>query len=467
MKPTGVPVGSPPLRVKREEVGGHMTGLARVRATGPSTPRPSGSGWGTRIGPVLVRGRGSDDARGARTICSAIRKRFSLLGCRLPPPGRAALVLFAVALAGCQAPQPTPGPSAQNPAEPARLFREVGLPTQIGLVENRGPQLPAVSPDGTRIVYLRVDAETISPMTLLGSAEPGDTPVEGTLSLWIRPLEGSLPGRRLSQQRWVHSPVWAPSGKAIAFVANESPGSMIVHLDLNSGRETLLGMPGVVNCLPRFDGDDRTLLFCSGASAAGPFRVFRQELEQGAPDALSPEGEDCVWPALTSPEGRAVCAVASQEQLRWVLAGPDGTTDLSGPVGEGGRPALLSVCAGVGDPVSPDRRGFLFYNAFDNRIVVCDFTDRRLAQHRSGSIAACWIGPEICALATADNLFAVHVFSGVSLPLMSGSWIPVRFVPTTRTLIVLGKGPGPSRLAIYRITLEPATPDAATVQEKP
>jgi hypothetical protein len=336
-----------------------------------------------------------------------------------------------------------------------QTFGRFQLPEQIGVVENVGLQLPVVSPDGEQILYLRLNAPAVSPMTLLGSSDPADTPAEGTLAVWLRPARGTNAGRRLSSQRWAHSAAWSASGRAIAYVVNEPPGSRIVHRDLASGHETSLGVPGAVNCLPRFDGDDSTLMFCSGASASGPFRIFRQKAGEDSAVALTPEGQHCVLPVLSEAGGRVVCARADGYSLHWARASAEGTADLGDTIGDSDGPGALALWAGITEPVSPDRTSFLFYEAASGRIAVYDAATKRLARHRAGSVAACWIDKESVALATPDGLFVVNAFSGVSLSLMSGAWVPARFVPESRTLVVLGKGPASGRLTVFAIAFEP------------
>ncbi|MEP0843652.1 MAG: hypothetical protein HRF43_13190, partial [Phycisphaerae bacterium] len=263
---------------------------------------------------------------------------------------------------------------------------------------------------------------------------------------------------------WAHSPVWSPSGRAVAFVVNEPPFARIVHLDLSSGDETLLGLAEAVHCQPRFDGDDRTLLFSAGPAGRGPFRVYRQRVGEGPPAPLTPEGRDCFLPLLVDDRGGVICASNLQGPPRWVRATLEGATDLTTAISGEGPEAVIGVCAGVAEPVSPDRRTFAYYDAVEGRVAVCDFAGRRTARHIRGSIAACWIDPRILAVATPDNLFAVDAFSGVRVALMSGAWVPARFVPASRTLIAFGlrgKGAAPTRLTIYRMVLEPVGAEPA------
>jgi len=103
------------------------------------------------------------------------------------------------------------------------------------------------------------------------------------------------------------------------------------------------------------------------------------------------------------------------------------------------QPDLLQTWAGIANPLSPDGRSFLFYDAARNRIRAYHATDRRVVGHRLGSIAACWLGPETIALATADGVFLVDTASGRSPGLFNGSWIPCRYVPRTGRLLLLGR----------------------------
>ena len=241
------------------------------------------------------------------------------------------LMCLALLTAGCKTP---PGGNAGDPLttgmeRQSKLFGRFKLPEKVGVVENLGLQLPVVSPNGEHILYLHLDAPSVSPMTLLGSDDPSATPKEGSLAVWLRPLKGTAPGRQLSSQRWAHSPVWSASGRTIAYVVNEPPGSRVIHHDLATGHETPLGVPGAINCLPRFDGDDHSLLFCSGTTADGPFRIFRQTAGEGPPVALTPEGQFCLLPVLSEDAGRVICA---RRRGLAALGAQDGQTRPTWPV---------------------------------------------------------------------------------------------------------------------------------------
>ncbi len=356
---------------------------------------------------------------------------------------------------GCGSPPgttpPVPDPIHQRHV---RQYGDAELPRKIGSVETVGLQAPVVSPDGRQILYLRSDAERLDPMTLLGSPDPKHTPPEGMLSIWLRPLDGKPTGRRLSRQRWAHSPVWSSSGAAVAYVANQPPGSVIVCVDLSSDTQTILGLRGAINLLPRFDGDDRTLLFCTGKTSDGPLRVCRQAVGQNEPTILTPEGTDCLLPARSDQHGGVVCAQPAGEHLSWVRCDAGGLTRIATQWGVSSRLAALQTWAGIAEPVSPDRESILFHDLAQNRISVLHVEGQTMRRHRRGSIAACWTDNQTIALATSDGVFVVHATSGVSTSLFNGQWIPCRYVPDSHRLILLGRQT-PRRLAIWEVVFRP------------
>ncbi|MHC4796033.1 MAG: TolB family protein [Planctomycetota bacterium] len=351
------------------------------------------------------------------------------------------ICFFAVVIQlGCQTTTSTTDDEIWLAAEQhKRSFGDFELPHKVGSVENVGVQIPSISPTGKQILYLRTDHHYISPMTLFGSPAEQDTPPQATCSIWIRPLNGTSAGQRLSSQRWAHSPVWSDSGRCIAYVVNEPPNSFIVHMDLTGGVQTKLGLNNAINCLPRFDGDDRTLLFCAGTKPEGHFRVHRQVVGESQPQALTPNGPDCIFPLASSGNGKVLCACVQADHLNWVMANSNGINNISKQCGTAQRPTILQTWAGITKPLSPDRKNFIFYDSILDRISVFHVTDQRLRRHRPRSIAACWIDNDTIALAIPDGVFIVNASTGVSINMMNGSWIPCRFLPRERKLILLGR----------------------------
>jgi hypothetical protein len=336
-----------------------------------------------------------------------------------------------------------------------RLFGDFELPRRVGTVENVGLQLPTVSPDGRQILCLRADGGSPAQMSLFGAVAGADASDQAVTSVWLRQLEGAAPGKCISKNRWAHSPVWSDSGRALAYVVNEPSGSHIVHLDSQTGQENILGVPDGVNCLPRFDGDDRTLLFCAGPSADGPLRVYRQTAGEGDPQALTPEGMDCLLPVAVDADGRLLCGRVEGDALNWIRFAAGHVEELAHNAGPGQRPYVLQAWAGVPVPPSADRRSFIFYDGGRDRIGICHTAESTVRMHRQGGIAATWLDDHTIALATSEGLFAVNTGTGASVSLLSGAWIPARFVPSDHRLLLFGKADSRSRLSIYEILFKP------------
>jgi len=351
------------------------------------------------------------------------------------------LVAAAVVIGACQsAPKSDMALSLQEINEAhVRAFGDYDLPRRIGAIENIGLQLPTISPDGRQVLYLRSDVAELSPMTLLASPDARDTPAEGTLSIWLRSTAGAGGGRRVSSERWAHSPIWSPSGNALIYVANTPPTSAIVHLDLSTQTKTVLGVPGWINCLARFDGHDQTVLFCAAKAADAPFRIYRQSIGRGAPTAVTTEGVSCMLALMSAGPDAVVAAQAIGEAWSWVVADGASQQELIRSHRIGQRGDIPTMLAGIDAPVSPGGRSFMYYESLSNQVCVYDLARKTLRRHRPGSIAACWLTDDAIALANDQATFVVSTSTGLSLQVLNGPWIPRRYVPGSRRLILLGR----------------------------
>jgi hypothetical protein len=365
------------------------------------------------------------------------------------------LLLGSIVFPGCKTSPKTPGPLDAFNASNEDHRRRFGdfIFQKLGSIENVGLQVPVVSPDGSQILYLRTNREYVSPRTLLGSPDPKDTPETGRLAVWLRPAAGAGLGREFSPHRWSHSPAWSDSGGAVVYVTNTPPSSAIIHTDLATGRQTVLGVTGMINCLPRFDADDRTVLFCAGTDPNGPFRIYRQSLKDKKPTPLILPGVDCLFPLFVDNTRGVFCVRANGENIKWIQARSDGLRDLTGPCGYSARPVVLQTLAGISNPVSPDRRSFAFYDALQNRICVYHCAGNVLRAHHPDSISACWLTDNAVALATNEWLFAVNTATGMSLQIFNGEWITARYVPASRKLLLFGKDT-PRRFSIMEINFK-------------
>lgn len=356
--------------------------------------------------------------------------------------------------AGCH--QPTKPPQSESPyarAEDHQLRWGQFSPKKLGTVANIGLQLPAVSPDGQYMLYLRGQAPFLSPMSLLGSPDLRHTPAEGTLSVWLRPTEGTGFGQQVSTERYAHSPTWSSTGRAAVYVVNDPPLSYLVHVNMADGSHTRMGLPGAINCQPRFAGDDTTLLFCAGPTV-GELAVYRQAVG-GDPERLTPQQGPFYFPLIA--DGRqVVCGQIAGDTLQLAQADTAGSTPLFEQVHSAALPSLPTFLAGIGDPLSPDGQFILFYNDLRSRVGVGRLKSGRVFYHRSGSMAACWLDGENIALVTTDYLFAIQADTGISLTLMNGAWLPRRYVERERRLILLGRDEkARDRLTVWELVFDP------------
>jgi Tol biopolymer transport system component len=98
--------------------------------------------------------------------------------------------------------------AAGSKAEELRIY---SMPAQGGgsqaLTESTTRE-PALSPDGSRIVYVK--------------SRPSKQ-VSATHQVWVRPIEGGEPVLicEVPDPKWARSPVWSPDGRMVAFLASE------------------------------------------------------------------------------------------------------------------------------------------------------------------------------------------------------------------------------------------------------
>jgi dipeptidyl aminopeptidase/acylaminoacyl peptidase len=155
------------------------------------------------------------------------------------------LIVFVrrAALAAAFLAVPFNGAAAQTPARRAITHEDVWLMKRMAG--------PAVSPDGRWVV--------------LSVTEPSYTAAEQSTDLWIVPVDGSAPARRLTSSRGGEGGVaWSPDSRRIAFSAQREgdEASQIYVLDVAGGGESqrVTNSPTAARA-PRWRPDGRAILF--------------------------------------------------------------------------------------------------------------------------------------------------------------------------------------------------------------
>ncbi|MFE7133061.1 amidohydrolase family protein [Streptomyces sp. NPDC057638] len=144
----------------------------------------------------------------------------------------------------------------------------------------RGVQLPALSPDGTRVAFAALNA------------------------LWLADVRGGRPPRRLIQSpptRFLFGPVWAPDGRSLLY-ADDRDGLLGIHRhDLATGRERAIAPGGRVHPALSPDGTRLAAFDLTG-------RLVLRDLATGAERVLAAPltGGGLPGRPSWSPDGRRI-----------------------------------------------------------------------------------------------------------------------------------------------------------------
>jgi dipeptidyl aminopeptidase/acylaminoacyl peptidase len=199
-----------------------------------------------------------------------------------------------------------------------RVGARTGEPQQ--LTRGQGDSAPAWSPDGTRIAFLRAD--------------------DGPAQLWLLPAGGGEPEQLTTLPLGASAPVWSPDGSKIAFAAPVDFRAAASEDD--KARADRAAAPIVTD---RLDYQ---------ADGAGLLRTMRQHLH-----VLDPASKECRQ--LTSGDwsaGRPAWSADSAQLAFAAATAPDADLKIRAPVyvldvgDDAAAPELVGLPDGVGGPVT-------------------------------------------------------------------------------------------------------------------
>ncbi len=234
---------------------------------------------------------------------------------------RAALITMAIAAAA-----PVAFALDEPPRERPRVFVAADV-FDLEYADN-----PRISPDGRWIAYVRVSADIMSDRF--------------RRSIWLVDANGGSHRPLVQGQGGYGSPVWAPNGRAVAYVANEESGAEVRVFYLDTQRSAIIARaPGGADNLT-WSPDGRTLAFQSFVEEAG-----------NDPAAMPPQPEGAEW----AEPARVINGLVYRADGAGYL--PNGYSQIFVVPADGGTPRQLTYQARNHDgrlSWSPDGRRLVF-----------------------------------------------------------------------------------------------------------
>jgi Tol biopolymer transport system component len=257
------------------------------------------------------------------------------------PAVRAALVAAALSLAGCSADR-TSAPAPARPYEIRALTLTVEHETS-----------PAISPDGSRVAYVRAGA------------------------IYVLGIDG---GGEIATGAHGDRPAWAPSGDALYYVRRDT-GPVIhrlVRRDLGSGNEVVVSPDSVDVYEPRVSPDGARVAY-RALSRIDRSQSLRVQASAGPGAGTRLVAEPGAWTDVTpswTPDGASLVFVRLAANGDASLARTDASADL--------EPAAIAIpTIAAADPTcSPDGARIVFSQA--GALVVAPATGGAPAAFVSG-----------------------------------------------------------------------------------
>ncbi|ACQ82190.1 peptidase S9 prolyl oligopeptidase active site domain protein [Beutenbergia cavernae DSM 12333] len=256
--------------------------------------------------PSSTKDPGPDDERGTRDLTADARRALSPeAGFDLAPDGATIVASWAV-----------PGAKGFVRSVLARIDVATGERTVI--VDDAGADLGAavISPDGTRVAYVR---ETIS--------TPHDAP---RVELWVAGIDGSGARRLVSDwDRWAHPEAWLPDGSALLVTADDGGAAPVFVVPVGdpgagaSDVRRLTADGAFTNVVVAPDG---SAAFALRSSYEYPAEVVRVALDGSGVSVLPGPSARPALPGHLREVTTTVVEIGAEVAIRAFLAVPDGAS---------------------------------------------------------------------------------------------------------------------------------------------
>jgi Tol biopolymer transport system component len=303
------------------------------------------------------------------------------------------------------------------------------------MVENA--DMPAVSPDGTRIAFVRRGSN-------------------GLARVWAAPLADLSRAVRLTGDdggEWNHmSPAWSPDGTLLCY----SGFSDLWLIPASGGRSRRLTADGEHDRGPVFTPDGKSILFTSNRVI--PQSIWRVSLNGGAPERVLPGTGVANHPSISRDGGRLVFSTAARDRDVVVVDRKTGNVCRITSSRNDETPAMLPDGSGV--VYSSDRLGTddLWLEALQGGCPA-NRPARRLTSFNSGPVATPafssdgqWIA-FFRAFKGHRDLWILPLNTGAARPLVEGRGdnIQPAFSPDGESLAFVSSRSGHEQIWILRV----------------
>ena len=371
---------------------------------------------------------------------------------------RAAFCALAVgwtALCGCNwlaGPQPIRPISTAPPAgwKPLKITHVRLAVEKLGQIPNSGLLLPAVSPDGQWIAYLKTAPQAAASSQSLLTGKH----LAGVALVLRRTRPGAAPKTICpSGAAW---PTWSADGRCLAFVVAAEDGRCRIGLhDLAGGTTRRVSVGARWMIMPAVSPDAGRIAAAVALDVPGRSRLHLLDVRTAALSP-APAGQKTpwqLWPLWQ--DGGVVFLQRSGETaalMQWTPAEPKARrlTDL---VAAEGMSDAFRLLAAVPRPLSPDGRRLAFYDMWQDRVRIADLSGGAARMLPPRTRAACWFGDDFLLAATDEELLLASSRGDQRKRLLRGKWLPLWADPRTRQVIVCTPGAEPWTFGLVRLRL--------------
>lgn len=333
-------------------------------------------------------------------------------------------------------------PVAPNRWVPSHATHVQVQTVSLGEVPNNGLLLPVVSPDGQWIASPEIrGAKPIDPESLFTGKG-----LE-TMSLLVRKVQPGSTVRRICPEgaAW---PAWSADSRQLVFVVHRRDGRCDLGIyDVATGVVRRKTAPLVGMITPALSPSGKQVAVAGVAVGAGAPGLHVLDLETGELKSC-PTGETgarVFFPQWTA-DGRIVFVLAVGGRTWIAQWGPGkfGPEKLHEIRVSPSLTGMYQSFAGLGRPLSPDDRGFSYYDTGADRVVLVDLRDGRRTELKTKTRFGCWMGPGRFVAATDREMLIFapgdEPAGARSARIMRGVWLPRQCVRGADELIVCTRG---------------------------